>query len=260
MDQAMSAPGARQFRIGNVLRTSFAVLGRNIVPFALIAIVISIPSIVVTRVFPVDPNSYPVDSNGQHLLFYYSLGSKETWIRMFANLITSSLISAALVYGTFQDLRGQRAAIGELVARGFSSLLPVLLAAIAFTLLTIVGTLLLVVPGVIVILALWVYVPVIVVERKSVGEAFRRSRELTKGRRWSILSLFIIVFAVIITAEVILSSALHIPFAALAAHWVAIPIQILYMVFIAVMSTVGYYFLRADKEGVAIGDIAKVFD
>src|SRR5262249_20336647 len=109
-------------------------------------------------------------------------------------------------------------------------------------------------------LALWVYVPVIVVEKAGVGAAFRRSRELTKGRRWSIFAINIIVFVVVLAIEWIASSALGLSIAALAYHWVAIPIQILYMVFAAVMSAVGYYQLRADKEGVAIHDIAKIFD
>ena len=46
---------------------------------------------------------------------------------MLVSIVTSSLVTAALVYGTFQDLRGQRAAIGDLVSRGFSSLVPVVL-------------------------------------------------------------------------------------------------------------------------------------
>ena len=64
----------------------------------------------------------------------------------------------------------------------------------------------------------------------------------------------------LVAVEFIVTSLLHIPFALLAIHWAAIPIRVLYMVFIAVMSAVGYYYLRADKEGIAIGDIAKVFD
>ena len=63
----------------------------------------------------------------------------------------------------------------DLVARGLSSLLPVLAAAIAFTVLSIIGLLLLLVPGVIIIVALWVYVPAIVVE--DVQSALRRLPE-----------------------------------------------------------------------------------
>ena len=112
-DQTMSAPAAQQFTIGHVLGTSFAVLGRNIVPFVIIAILISIPSFIVSRIVPIDVQIYQnAASQQQHLLYFYSLGSKASWINTGASLITSSLITAALVYGTFQHLRGQRAAMG----------------------------------------------------------------------------------------------------------------------------------------------------
>ena len=37
-------------------------------------------------------------------------------------------------------------------------------------------------------------------------------------------------------------------------------VQIVINAFGAVLVAVSYYYLRADKEGIAIGDIAKVFD
>ena len=54
--QTMRAAGAPQFSIGNVLGTSFAVIGRNIVPFLLLATAISIPYIVIKRMVGVDPD------------------------------------------------------------------------------------------------------------------------------------------------------------------------------------------------------------
>jgi hypothetical protein len=259
-DQTIHVSGAPRFSIGNVLGTSFAVIGRNIVPFLLLAIVISIPSIAIRRLVGVDPQLYQEQINQQHTLYFTSYSSPGSWIGLIVSIATSSLVTAALVYGTFQDLRGQRAAIGDLVRRGFSSLVPVVLAAIAYSLLLIVGTILLVVPGIIVATALWVYVPAIVVEKAGVGASFARSRTLTKGHRWAIFGLYVIVLAVVIAAEFVLTLVLHISLAALAYHWAAIPIQVFYLVFIAVMSAVGYYYLRAEKEGISVSEIAKVFD
>jgi len=259
-DQTMRAAGAVRFSIGNVLGTSFAVIGRNIVPFLLLAIVISIPSIIINRMVGVDPQVYQEQINQQQTLYFASYSSPGSWFSLLVSIVTSSLVTAALVYGTFQDLRGQRAAIGDLVGRGFSSLIPVVLAAIAYSLLLIVGTILLVVPGVMLATALWVYVPVIVVEKTGVGASFTRSRALTKGHRWAILGLYLIVLAVVFAAQFVLTLVLHVSLAALAYHWAAIPIQIFYLVFIAVMSAVGYNYLRAEKEGISVAEIAKVFD
>ncbi|HEY2891601.1 MAG TPA: hypothetical protein VGJ31_13275 [Dongiaceae bacterium] len=259
-DQSTRAADAPQFSIGKVLGTSFAVIGRNIVPFLLLAIMISIPSIVIRRMVGVDPQVYQAQINQQQTLYFASLSSLGSWISMFVSIVTSSLVTAALVYGTFQDLRGQRAAIGDLVGRGFSSLVPVVLAAIAYSLLLIVGTIMLLVPGVILATALWVYVPAIVLEKAGVATSFRRSRTLTKGHRWAILGLYLIVLAVVLAVEFVLTLVLHVSLAALAYHWAAIPIQLLYLVFIAVMSAVGYYHLRAEKEGISVSEIATVFD
>ncbi len=259
-DQTSAPPRATQFSISNVLGTSFAVIARNAVPFLLIAIVISIPSFVIAHLVGVDPKVYESQINQQGTLYYSNIASWGAFLSMLVGLITSSLVTAALVYGTFQDLRGQKAALGDLISRGFGSLLPVALAAIAFGILVILGFVLLIVPGIILAVALWVYVPAIVVEKAGVGTSFKRSRELTKGHRWSILVLYIIVLGAMLAVERVVSSIMGLSIAALAYQWAAIPIQILYAVFIAVMSAVGYYYLRADKEGIAIGEIASVFD
>ena len=56
-----------------------------------------------------------------------------------------------------------------------------------------IGMILVIVPGIILLLMWWVYIPAIVVEGKGIIGAFGRSRELTRGRRWHILGLAVIV-------------------------------------------------------------------
>src|SRR5512143_4016977 len=143
-DQTSAPPGSAQFTISNVLGTSFAVIARNAVPFLLIAIVISIPSIVIARLVGVDPKLYESQINQQNMLYYTNIASWGALLSVLVSLITSSLVTAALVYGTFQDLRGQKANLGDLLSRGFGSLLPVALAAIAFGILVILGFVLLI--------------------------------------------------------------------------------------------------------------------
>jgi hypothetical protein len=261
-DQTMRAVSAPQFSIGNVLGTSFSVLARNIIPFLLITVVISIPYFLVSQLAPgsAPPAQSSADQGHVYYFYYANISSGADWLSLILHVTTVGLVSAALAYGTFQDLRGQKVPTSELVKRGFASLLPVVLAAVAFTILLFVGLILLVIPGLIVATALWVYVPAIVVEKVGVGDAFKRSRALTKGQRWNILGLYIIVFIAALIVEAIESIVLGIPIAALAHHWAIIPIQLCYMIFVAVMSAVGYYYLRADKEGVAIDEITKVFD
>jgi hypothetical protein len=256
-DQTMRAAGAPQFSIGNVLGTSFSVLLRNLASFFIIAIIISIPSILVGRFYAIDPAvSQEYIRQGQLPPgFWSSIG-----ITMLVGILTSSLMSATLVYGTFQDLRGQRASIGDSISRGFSALVPVIIAAIVYAIILTIGFALFFVPGVILLVMLWVYVPAIVIEKKGVGGSLSRSRELTKGRRWAILGLFIVVVICFAIANWIDGFIFGLIFGPAGAFWATELAQIVFGMFSAVMAAVGYYYLRSDKEGIAIGDIAKVFD
>src|SRR5579871_958256 len=176
-DQTMRASSAPQFSIGNVLGTSFSVLARNFILFLLIAVVISIPYFIVSHLTPasVPPEQSSVGQGHVYYFYYASASSAADWLGILLHIITVSLVSAALAYGTFQDLRGQKAPSSELVKRAFAALLPVVLAAVAYTILVVIGFVLLIIPGLIVVTALWVYVPVIVVEKTGVGVTFKRS-------------------------------------------------------------------------------------
>jgi len=260
-DQAV-ALRAPQFTIGNVISTTFSVLARNFVPFLLIAIVIAIPYFLVTYIASGTPPLNQSQVSQGHVFYSYfaRVSSVSYWLSIIPQRLTLSLVAAALAYGTFQDLRGVKKTAGELAKHGLGSLVPVALAAMVYSILLTIGVLLLVVPGVILAIALWVYVPAIVIEKAGVGGSFRRSRELTKGYWWPIFALNLIAFAIVIGLEVVESIALRMPISVLVHHWAIFPLQVVYMIVAAVMSAVGYYYLRAHKEGVAIDEIAKVFD
>jgi hypothetical protein len=257
-DQTMRASSAPQFSIGNVLGTSFSVLGRNVVPFAVIAIIVAIPSILITRFYGIDP----ITLQEQVRTGYFSLSdfSARMFVYWLVVTLTSSLVSAALIYGTFQDLRGHPASVGDAITRGFSTLVPVILAALAYSILLAIGFVLLFVPGIIIMVALWVYMPAIVVEKQGVGGAFNRSRELTKGRRWAIFGLLIVVGVMYWIASWIIGFVFGLILGFDGVFWAGQVVRVLLSMFAAALAAVGYYYLRADKEGIAIHDLAAVFD
>jgi hypothetical protein len=240
------------FSIGKVLTTAFAVLIRNLAPFAAVALILGIPFILVSdwstaETVPGHPN-------------YGAQG-----IKLLVGLLTSALTTSALTYGTFQDLRGQRAGFGDILARGFSSIGKVLPASIGYAFMVGLGTLMLIIPGVVLAVVLWVFIPALVVEQCSIGESFSRSAGLTGGKRWQVFALLLIGFLIQV------GFALAVGFiagfviaigggAGAGLGWLTAVIQLLVGVFSAVMATVGYYYLRAEKEGVMIDDLAQVFD
>jgi hypothetical protein len=82
---------------------------------------------------------------------------------------------------------------------------------------------------------------------------------LTKGRRWSILGLVLILFVANLIVSA-LTRALIVNGAPLGGAVLNVLAALFFMALSAVLAAVGYYYLRAEKEGVAIDDVVKVFD
>jgi hypothetical protein len=174
-------------------------------------------------------------------------------------LLTNVLSQSAINYGTFQDLRGQKASFGDCLGRGLAMLPRVVIGAILATIAVAIGLVLFFIPGIILLLMWWVFVPVIVVEGAGITAAFGRSRALTKGHRWGILGLLIIVGVLQAVVQMIVGFIGGV-LGTLVTEVLDLIVTFGFTAFGAVLCAVGYYYLRAEKEGVVIDDIARVFD
>lgn len=108
------------------------------------------------------------------------------------------------------DIRDGRAdlTMGQTFARAQQHIGPLLIAGILAGLAIALGLLLLIIPG-LYLLTIWsVLIPVIVLERRSVMEAFGRSRQLVSGNGWSVFGLIVIGFLILVGASIILAIAL----------------------------------------------------
>ena len=254
---------ATEFRVGRVLSRSFSVLFRNIVPFGLLALVISAPPYVYGVLFNI-PDS--MDFGNPDLGY-----ATADIIATIAQLFLAYILTAALVYGTIQHLRGRSVNVGECFGKGLSMIFPILGVAIVSFLLIILGFAALIIPGFIVITMLWVAVPAAVIERKGLS-ALSRSAELTKGYRWRILALLIALFFIMILLSLPLGALSGIvvygamsgdgDFATsmtiiMALNWVLASFT---GALSAVVYAVSYHDLRVAKEGADTDQIASVFD
>jgi hypothetical protein len=157
-------------------------------------------------------------------------------------------VQAALVE-TVNDVRDGRAdrSIGEtykaVQARLPSAIGAGVLAAIGIG----IGLVLLIVPG-LYLLTIWsMLIPVIVIERRSAGEAFTRSREVVRGNGWSVFGLIIITFLLVAIASGIiralftpLPNFLDVWLGSLVAHSLTVP-------FAAAALTTAYFRLVAQE-------------
>lgn len=241
---AAGPPLAAAFSIRGTLSTSLAVFGRNFVAFLIIAVVVSLPYIVLQTWV-----DYAAEAGNAAALSLMMLGIQT---------VTFGILQAVLTYGTIQDLRGQRAGIADSFRGGFAQSPEVLSGALIYGLLLGLATLLLVIPGLLLYLRWWVFMPAMVVEKLKTGASFDRSVQLTAGRRWAILGLGAIVFAVMFLLLIL--AIVLLPPDSRGVDIAATLIAVVFNTFSSVVAAVGYYHLRVEKEGVIIDDIAKVFD
>jgi hypothetical protein len=176
--------------------------------------------------------------------------------------VLSFVLYGALVYGTFRDLSGNPAGIGDLVRRGLVRALPILGVSILSAIGMMAGLMLFIVPGLI-LLCMWaVAVPVTVVEEPGVLASFGRSAELTKGYRWSVFGIGVIYYigsmlVGLLLLGVTMAVAVVLPFVSAVLNGVVNAVTI---AFGSVTLTVLYAELRRVKEGIGVGEIAQVFD
>jgi hypothetical protein len=197
-------------------------------------------------------------------------------------MIFSLVLQAGLVHGTVVSLAGRPAGIGDGLRTGLRAFLPLLVLSILMILGEWIGFIALIVPGFMLMVRWSVAVPALVGERRGIFGSMKRSAELTKGHRWSIFGLFIVVLIlmwIIGVASAALTASLNgaagvaaantepglSKYMATVAHTpLAIGVQVLFGSVIAMLSAAGvaslYSELRGLKDGVSHTDLAAVFD
>ena len=261
-----TAAAPAQFGVGRVFTRTFEVLGRNFLPYCGLALLTVVPTLTLaffeTRSF-------------QRLAISGSTGSAlaASIALMFASfvlwIVLNYILQAALVHGTITTLNGNPASIRECLSTATRSLPRLLGIGFLASIGIFLGMLLLVVPGIIFAMMWAVAVPVCVVEHKSISESFSRSVELTRGHRWAI---FGIVLVIVIASGVagfairplsglsILPTPAQNILPAFGLYWIA---TALLRTLTAAIGAVGaasiYYELRMIKEGVGPEQLAAVF-
>lgn len=254
-----------EFSIIEVLSRSAEILFRNIVPFGVISIVFySIPTALLSPSGPGDSIEDFSPANSTEALPDVAGGAAAAGFGLafvfifLLSLVLSQFVTATFVYGTVQDLRGQRASIGECLNRALAVAVPVALVALLASFAMMIGMMLLIIPGFFVMVLLYVAIPVAVIERPGIIASLGRSAELTKGFRWKVFGMLAILFilAIVIGGVIgFVTGALG-----LVGGILEMIINAFFTALFAVVSAVTYVALRQAKEGMDIDQIAAVFD
>jgi uncharacterized membrane protein len=243
LNQTAPAPA---IRVGDVLSRSFGLFAARWAPFVGLSLVAYAPSLIFGLLFTGSPGTSSA----------VALTLPTTVIRLFC----SALANAAIIYGVVQELRGRSFTFAESLNIGFGRTGAVVGLSLLVGILVMLAMILLVVPGIIVWCVYAVALPVCVAERLGPRASMKRSSFLTKGNRWRIFGIFVLI----LIAGAVLGGILGGLAAAIGGlHLVLLAtylIQALFGAFNAVAIGVLYYQLRVVREGADIEKIASVFD
>jgi hypothetical protein len=235
-------------RLGAVIIRSASVLWRHLITFFVVGLLASLPALLLVKPSAVGPvGPAPL--------------SRLLW-EMFALgllMAAGTLGQAVIICTAFQDMR-RRGAAGLVQSLNVSlrQFWP-LAGLILWGFVTLLGFALLILPGLLLSTIWFVSLPACLAERLGPWTSLRRSRELTKGHRWKVFALTLLILAGSLgsmfvepwlfgVAGFIAGSAVKLIWSGL---WVA---------FSAVLLVVTYHDLRVAKEGADIEHVAVVFD
>jgi hypothetical protein len=231
---------AGEFRIGGVLNRAWRVLSRNFLAFGAVTAVASLPT-----------------------LWLADSGQRAGWL--IAGALVSDMMrrlsQAILVYAALQEMRGTRSSLRQSLQLGWQRILAVIGLAVTASVLTALGFVVLIVPGVMVAVMSFVATPACVVERLDPFSSLERGARLTSGHRWKIFGLLLLVGLPLAIAGAVfdeVAEAVGVGGALTTlgemmgdAIWNAV---------LAALAIATYHDLRVAKEGVDTAELAAVFE
>ena len=173
------------------------------------------------------------------------------------------LLLAALVNATVADLNGRKASINELIQTAAGRFWPLLGVMILMSLGVFIAAVALLIPGLMLMTAWAVVVPVKVVENPRDNQAFSRSLFLTRGNRWRIFGLLVLYVIGVWIVEVVLG-VIGLGLRAIMPVVGTVATSALIAILINPVGATGtavlYFELRRIREGVGPEALAAVFD
>lgn len=188
----------RNVSIGRVFSRAFSTVGSNpITMFGIAFLFGAVPNLAVTY--------------AQHRLrvpFELQFGVPAAIILWLASLLLAVLFGVltqgALVRATIAHSEGRRASIGESITAGLSAIVPLFLLGLFIGLGLTLGFILLIIPSLFLYVLWSVAAPALVEERQGVFAALESSGFLTKGARWKVLGLELVVLLIVWGAAIAL--------------------------------------------------------
>ncbi len=251
------------FDFGRVVQRTFQVIGQNLGLFALCALVLVVaPAFIGTLV------GLKTQLAGQTFSLAALVGG-------LAAGVGGLILQGMVVHTVVARLNGRLVKFGDSFSAGARFMLPLLGLGIVQTLGVILGCILLLAPGLILATMWAVSAPSMVVEERGVFESLQRSRDLTRGHRWSIFGLLVVytilsmIVGGVVTGVGLAAGVTGLRGATALTTYSPMLVLSTFLsaltngfqgVLVAAGAASIYYELRTTKEGVAPDQLASVFD
>lgn len=174
---------------GDVISPMLAVYRKHFTLIGILVLVTTVPQALLQYGVIDATGSGPVSVAGNNsgaVAFAVAAGAL-LWLLTIA---AAALLSGSLVYAVVDVQRAGAASAGACLARGLKALPKVFLVSLLYAAVTVVGYIMLIVPGIIFSLMFAVCVPAAIVEGLGPVDSLKRSHELTKGNKGLIFVTF----------------------------------------------------------------------
>src|SRR5262245_24503224 len=241
------------FRVGSVISRAVSLLSRHFLTFFIVAVIAYLPILLLGMLARTQATTDPTDlAQALNALAWGVIG-------LVSLIVFSTLGEAVIMHAAFQDMRQRPVRLAESLNVVLRRFLPIVGLGFVTTFLMWLGLTLLIIPGFILYTMWFVGLPACVVERLGPWTSLRRSRELTKGHRWKLFGLALLL---IITS--LGSLLLEFELTVVAGPMVGLIGKLIWkgvwVAFASVVVAVTYQDLRVIKEGIDIEQIAVVLD
>lgn len=177
-------PSPRFKVAGDVMGPMLEVYRKHFVLVGILVAVVTLPEALLTYAATQAIMAGARDFDLEEASRALSFATSAQMVALLLSFVGSALLSGALVHAVIEIQRTGAATVGASLRRGLVWLPKVFAVAVLYWLVTIVGYVLLIVPGVIFSVMYSVAVPVAVAERLGPFAALGRSARLTEGYRW----------------------------------------------------------------------------
>jgi hypothetical protein len=256
-DMATQAAVGEKIDIGRVIQRGFKTLGNQIgvlLPLALL--LVGLPGVIMYLLLG---ESAGANATPDEALAVFT--SPIFWLGMLVSIITGFLLQASVVRAAIKDLKGEKVDIQSNLMVAIGLLLPMIGLSLLVGLIVGIGMLFLLIPGIIAYIVLIVSVPVLVEERKGVVESMKRSAELTKGSRWSIFLLGLLMLVILMVVAMVFGFVIGLVSfgSALLGGILNAVLSSIFGLISAVVLASLYVELRTVKEGATVESLGAIF-